>query len=102
MSSATLTDLFGQATLDERPPRFDLVFRGQDGTECERFIMAIKKEALAQGKLRDDDWIVGLVETHMEGTALRWFETLDDATQYNWKLLKQALLARYPAEPSEP
>lgn len=73
-----------------------MVFRGEEGIDCERFIMAVKKEAFSQGKLRDDDWIAGLVETHLEGPALLWFETLDDDTQRSWKLLKRALLAHYP------
>lgn len=77
-----------------------MVFRGEEGIDCGRFIMAVKKEAFARGKLRDDDGIAGLVETHLEDAALLWFETLDDDTQRSWKLLKRALLTQYPPDSS--
>ena len=34
-----------------------------------------------------------------DGEALKWFESLEDETQTDWKRLRRALLARY-AEPA--
>lgn len=65
-------------------------------------MLEVKKEAFARGKLRDDEWVAGFVETHIGGAALRWFETLDDETQSSWKLLKRALLAQYPPDYQSP
>lgn len=70
---------------------------GRDRDECLNFLLAVKKEAFAKWKERDDVWIARLAESHMGGEALVWYEDLDQETQDSWKLLKRALLLRYPA-----
>ncbi|KAG8893293.1 hypothetical protein FRB99_002071, partial [Tulasnella sp. 403] len=75
----------------------DIVFKGVDGSECERFIRAVKIQAREQNKLRDERWILDLVEVSFEGNALRWFTKLDPAVRSNWDLLQEALLDRFPA-----
>jgi len=78
----------------------DPIFRGDDGAECEAFIGAIRKSALEKGRQRDNDWIADFASSCFVGQALRWFETLDDSIQGDWKLLRQAMLERYPYQAS--
>ncbi|KAG8940426.1 hypothetical protein FRC04_005253 [Tulasnella sp. 424] len=75
----------------------DLTFSGASGTECENFIRFVKRKAFAEQKSRDNEWMAYFASTCFTGAALRWYESLDDDTQYNWKLLSKALLAKYPA-----
>ncbi|KAG8899728.1 hypothetical protein FRC00_001024, partial [Tulasnella sp. 408] len=75
----------------------DLTFSGASGTECENFIRFVKRKAFSEQKSRDNEWMAYFASTCFTGAALRWFESLDDDTQYNWKLLSKALLAKYPA-----
>ncbi|KIO17462.1 hypothetical protein M407DRAFT_32869, partial [Tulasnella calospora MUT 4182] len=73
----------------------NLEFWGRDLKECEQFIAAVNKQARAQGKFRDDQWIADLVGASMAGDALIWWSSLDDETQESWKLLRKAMLSRY-------
>jgi len=73
-----------------------LLFRGNDGTECELFISAVRLKALGEGKARDNEWMADFAAACMVGPALRWFETLDEITQGDWRLLRRALLDKYP------
>ncbi|KAG8967187.1 hypothetical protein FRC05_002262 [Tulasnella sp. 425] len=70
-------------------------FRGQDGNEAEEFIQAVRKAAFDVNKDRDDEWMARFASACMSGTALRWYESLDDDVQESWKRLKQAILVRY-------
>ncbi|KIO19063.1 hypothetical protein M407DRAFT_31276 [Tulasnella calospora MUT 4182] len=72
-----------------------LEFRGRDLKECEEFISAVNKQARAQGKFRDDQWIADLVGASMAGDALLWWSALDQGTQRSWRSLQQAMLLRY-------
>ncbi|KAG8943829.1 hypothetical protein FRC04_002452, partial [Tulasnella sp. 424] len=72
-----------------------LDFSGRDSTECEHFITTVRKYAYYQGKQRDDKWIADFVGTRLRQDALRWWTGLDEATQGSWKLLQNALIARY-------
>ncbi|KAG8906937.1 hypothetical protein FRB99_005711 [Tulasnella sp. 403] len=74
------------------------IFSG-GGTECEMFVQAVQRRAFAEGKPLDNGWIAGLVAMLLTGEALRWFARLDGEVQTNWSLLRQALLARFPAIP---
>jgi len=73
-----------------------LVFRGVDGQECEDFILAVQERAFSEGKQRDGQWVADFASARFTGDALRWFATLDDDAQDNWKQLRKALLLRYP------
>lgn len=77
----------------------EILFRGQDGSEAEGFIAAVRKAAFAAGKnpQEDDEWIAHFASTCFTAMALRWFESLDDDVQSSWKLLRKALLVKYPA-----
>lgn len=85
--------------MEKQDPSADhvqLTFSGSSGQEAEAFVQAVQRRAHAAGKLRDNDWIVDLVSVCFEGDALRWFESLDDKTQGDWKLMKAAILRQYP------
>ncbi|KIO23821.1 hypothetical protein M407DRAFT_26750 [Tulasnella calospora MUT 4182] len=72
---------------------------GAEGLSCHQFIRAIREQARAAGKQRDDQWMADYVCVCFDGEALKWFESLEDETQSDWKLLRRAILARYYAEP---
>ncbi|KAG8982464.1 hypothetical protein FRB90_006770, partial [Tulasnella sp. 427] len=76
-----------------------IVFQGKDGTEAENLIRSVKAHAFKLGKQRDNDWMAAFASICFAGNALRWFETLDQATQLDWKLLSAAILVQYPAVP---
>ncbi|KAG8967566.1 hypothetical protein FRC05_001999 [Tulasnella sp. 425] len=72
-----------------------LEFRGRDAEECEKFINAVSRQALAVGKQRDDRWTADFAASCFTHGALRWWDGLDEQTQCSWKLLRKAMLARY-------
>lgn len=74
------------------------MFNGTDGSEAERFVTAIRRRAFALGKQKETVWIADYAATCFEGPAVRWFETLDDEVQEDWKLLRRALLQRWPPQ----
>ncbi|KAG9039869.1 hypothetical protein FS837_000895 [Tulasnella sp. UAMH 9824] len=75
-----------------------IVFTGVEGLSCHQLIRAIREHALEAGKQRDDQWMADYASIRFDGEALKWFESLEDDTQSDWKLLRRAILARY-AEP---
>ncbi|KAG8927701.1 hypothetical protein FRC00_002011, partial [Tulasnella sp. 408] len=87
---------------DNLPDDINLVFKGVDGAEAECFISSVIRTARAEGKARDNDWIVDLVSSGMRGGALRWYIELDEDTQNDWKLLRKAILRQYPPEAQPP
>jgi len=78
----------------------DLIFRGanRDDDACEEFIFTIRRWAFAKELSEDDGLVARYASVCIAGDALRFYETLDEDVQRNWKLLRQALLARYPAQ----
>lgn len=72
-----------------------LEFCGRDAEECERFINAVTRQALAAGKQRDDQWSADFAASCFIGGALRWWDGLDERTQSSWRLLRKAMLSRY-------
>ncbi|KAG8916518.1 hypothetical protein FRC01_003015 [Tulasnella sp. 417] len=72
-----------------------LEFRGKDLKECEDFIAAINKQARAEGKFRDDQWIADLVGASMAGDTLIWWSSLDEEVRGSWMRLRKAMLSRY-------
>ncbi|KIO31352.1 hypothetical protein M407DRAFT_19729 [Tulasnella calospora MUT 4182] len=74
----------------------DIIFRGNDGTECEEFVVAIRDIAFAKGKDEDHSWMVRYATTRLRGNALRWHAKLDLSVQQSWYLFVQALFEEYP------
>lgn len=73
----------------------NLEFRGEDSEECTRFISALLKYAYAQGKLRDDEWLVDFATTCFKGEALRWWMRFGPNVQRNWTQLHQGMAQKY-------
>ncbi|KAG8977591.1 hypothetical protein FRB90_008743, partial [Tulasnella sp. 427] len=86
---------------DNVPDDRELSFDGKDGSAAESFVIAVQRKARVEGKSRDNEWIIDLVSTCLTGAALRWYVDLDDDTQNDWKLLRRAILQRYPPAPTE-
>ncbi|KAG8924965.1 hypothetical protein FRC01_010851, partial [Tulasnella sp. 417] len=89
---------------DDFPDEINLVFNGIDGVEAESFIVSVIRFARAEGKTRDNEWLVDLVSSCMRGEALRWYVELDEDTQNDWKLFRKEIFRRYPTrnQPSAP
>lgn len=77
-------------------------FRGGSGSECEEFISSVRKAAFNVGKVNDDGWQAGYASACLSGAALRFYEDLPENTQTSWKLLRAALLSKYPDAPKDP
>ncbi|KAG9032124.1 hypothetical protein FS837_002796 [Tulasnella sp. UAMH 9824] len=84
----------GEALTDEKDSE-QLRFRGQDATECKRFIAALLKLAFTQGKQRDDQWMAEFAASCIEDDALVWWSDLDEEVQGSWNLLKQVMRSEY-------
>ncbi|KAG8900195.1 hypothetical protein FRC00_013998 [Tulasnella sp. 408] len=78
-----------------------IVFTGVEGPNCHQFIRTVREQALAAGKPRDDQWIADYASIRFDGEALKWFESLEDETQSDWKLLRRAILTHYAGPTSE-
>lgn len=76
-----------------------IIFDGVSGIDCHDFIQSIRQYAFDEGKSRDNAWIADMAALRFSGPALKWFNSLDDATQEDWKLLQRAILRKY-AEPT--
>jgi len=73
----------------------DLTFSGGSAADCEHFIMAVRRHALAAGRLRDNEWLVDFVSCRLSGDALRWHVDLPPEVADDWKQLQRALLTQY-------
>lgn len=51
-----------------------------------------------KGKERDNIWIAHYASSCFGGSALRWFEGLDDEVQEDWKKLRKAMLDKWPED----
>ncbi|KIO16602.1 hypothetical protein M407DRAFT_33747 [Tulasnella calospora MUT 4182] len=77
----------------------DCLFTGTGDFTCHQFIRSVRELALKAQKQRDDDWMADNASILFDGEALKWFESLDDDVQTDWKRLRRALLARF-AQPA--
>jgi len=73
----------------------DLTFTGGSLEECERFIVAVRRHAVAAGRLRDSEWIADRVSCCFAGDALQWHMCLPPDVAHDWTQLQLALLDRY-------
>ena len=68
------------------------MFTGTGGpTECQEFILFVRQQAVEGNKARDNDWIADYAASCITGSALEWFEDLDEEVTLDWKLLRRAL-----------
>ncbi|KAG9015595.1 hypothetical protein FRB90_004772 [Tulasnella sp. 427] len=63
---------------------------------CYEFLRSVRTVAFKNGKHKDGDWMAGYASTCFVAEAARWFEDLDDEVQGDWKLLRKALIERFP------
>lgn len=81
------------------PSEEDLVFSGRNARECERFIRAVRRHALLNGKSRDPLWMSDLVACCLEGDALRWHIQLPPDVSGDWIKLQVEMINRWPSSP---
>jgi len=74
----------------------DLVFDGRGSEGAANFIRDVRKRAFAEGKLRDDEWMIDFVITCLDGDALRWHLELPLDVRKDWVALQMAFLNQYP------
>ena len=74
----------------------DLIFDGVNGLSGGSFVRTVRQQALSKGFPDDDKLIAHTAASYFDGAALDWYESLEEETQESWKLLRRALLARYP------
>ncbi|KAG8930832.1 hypothetical protein FRC01_002217 [Tulasnella sp. 417] len=74
----------------------DIVFRGNDGNECEAFVGAIRDLAFTKGKDEDPNWMLRYATSRLRHKALRWHAKLDPSIRKDWDLFVQALFEEYP------
>ncbi|KAG8897100.1 hypothetical protein FRB99_008454, partial [Tulasnella sp. 403] len=79
--------------------RFRRTFSGGDGTECDAFVRMVRQRAIDQGKESDSQWIARFASFSLEGEALRWYSSLNDTVQDDWRLLQRAIFDKYPVAP---
>lgn len=77
----------------------DFVFMGSGGSvTSDEFVRLIRRRAL-QNHIQDDDRLIAqTAASHVGGAALIWYEDLSEEVQESWKLLRRAVLARWPVE----
>lgn len=77
----------------------DFVFTGAGGSlTSDEFVRAIRRRALRNGMQDDDRLMAQTAASHIGGAVLLWFEDLSEEVQDSWKLLRRALLMRWPVE----
>lgn len=79
-----------------------LNFAGTDSEDVTIFIRDVKRCAIAEGKQRDDEWIIDFVESCLSGVAMRWFTQLDEEWKASWKSLTRAIVDRFDAPVAPP
>ncbi|KAG8989084.1 hypothetical protein FRB94_014682 [Tulasnella sp. JGI-2019a] len=57
-----------------------LEFRGGPNEDVTRFLAAIKRVAVSQGRHLDDEWTVSYTESCLGGDAMRWFDEIGPDT----------------------
>ncbi|KAG8957120.1 hypothetical protein FRC00_004450, partial [Tulasnella sp. 408] len=59
------------------------------------FLQRIRRSAFQKGKSRDSTWMADRAALHFSGSALKWYESLDEGVQQDWNLLRKALAGKY-------
>ncbi|KAG9020940.1 hypothetical protein FRB95_003195 [Tulasnella sp. JGI-2019a] len=91
MSNAQSTPDISSST-----PLEDLEFWGRPNEVVSRFLGAIMRAAIIQGRHSDEGWMVAYTESCLRGDALEWFDnTSADVAKMEWSSLRKALLCRF-------
>ena len=73
-----------------------LVFDGEGPLTSGQFLRIVRTNAIEKDKTTDDQWIAFYAASRMDGTALAWLEDQSEEMQESWKLLRRAILIRWP------
>jgi hypothetical protein len=89
---------FDSAVLNRSRSQIDLVFNGDGSMTVDVFLRSLRKRARDAGRLRDPDWMADYLSICIGGSALAWYESLDDEIQQDWKRLRTSLIQRFAQE----
>lgn len=77
----------------------EVIFEGSDALKSDAFIRLVTRRAMEQNVINDDVATAHIAVACLGGVALHWYVDLDDdATQGSWKLLRRAILHRWPVD----
>ncbi|KAG9025642.1 hypothetical protein FRB95_009939 [Tulasnella sp. JGI-2019a] len=74
-----------------------LIFAGRLGEDVTLFLQCVKRVAFAQGRQRDNEWLVDYAETCLTGKALVWYTTLSKGVRTNFASLRIAMIDHFAA-----
>lgn len=75
----------------------DFCFEGSTGELTSgQFLRLVRQHALEKDKGTDDQWVALYAAAHLDGQALEWFEDQDEEIHGSWKLLRRAIIRRWP------
>ncbi|KAG9031839.1 GTP-binding protein [Tulasnella sp. JGI-2019a] len=101
MSNArSIPDVSSPISLEE------LEFGGGPNEDVSKFLGAVKRAALKQGRQLDQQWITDYIESCLRGDALEWYIESDEVAAMDWRSLQKAFMGRFraahPATPTAP
>ena len=67
------------------------VFSAQSNEDASSFIQEFKRSCICNGLIRREQW-TEFFPTFLDGSALRWFETLGENVKNSWDLLTESFL----------
>ncbi|KAG8988092.1 hypothetical protein FRB94_001104 [Tulasnella sp. JGI-2019a] len=82
------------ADISNPPPLDDLEFRGGPDEDVSRFLGAIRRTAILQGRHSDEGWMRSYIESCLRGDAMEWFMGTD-VDAMDWRTLSKAFLRRF-------
>ncbi|KAG9008151.1 hypothetical protein FRB95_003072 [Tulasnella sp. JGI-2019a] len=74
----------------------DLEFWGRPNDDVSRFLGAIMRAAVIQGRHSDKQWMFAYTESCLRGDAMEWFDNMSpDVARMEWSSLRKAFLRRF-------
>ena len=74
-----------------------VVFDGEyNGLASDAFLRYVRRTVLAQGIQDDDRRVAQTAASSLGGEAVEWYEDQSEELQESWKLLRRAILLRWP------
>ncbi|KAG9018435.1 GTP-binding protein [Tulasnella sp. JGI-2019a] len=82
-------------------PLEELEFGGGPNEDVSKFLGAVKRVALTQGRHLDHEWVIEYIESCLRGDALDWFDEMDpdEVAAMDWRSLRKAFLGRFRGAP---
>ncbi|KAG9005483.1 hypothetical protein FRB90_010370 [Tulasnella sp. 427] len=76
-------------------------FGGAPEEKAATFIQSINRQAYAQGKARDDEWLAQYAAACLAEDALAWYYSLTEEVQNSWRKICPTLLKQFPSKVAE-